>query len=219
MSKYYISKGISKKGPYTKEQLKAFKIQSDTLIWVDGNSEWQEASNFEDLKDVIIATPPSRTKSFTISSGKFRYKTLIFALLLTLPFYLLKSADGIKAYIFKLENKEAIKTYEFDRANTDTLASSKILLEQHQRNTELARKVIDSFNQEDLILNSFAKDYIFPLEDRIDIMETIKETVNKYMFGDSLFYSIFIFIVIVLIQLIPHRDIANYLNQFPKLFR
>jgi cytoskeletal protein RodZ len=58
MKKYYLHNGQVESGPFDFEQLKEMQLNSDTLIWYDGLSEWTKIKNIEDLKSIYIPKPP-----------------------------------------------------------------------------------------------------------------------------------------------------------------
>ena len=56
--KYFIAFGDTKKGPFSLEEVKGYKLERNTLIWKEGLDEWRKAEEFEELKSLFIATPP-----------------------------------------------------------------------------------------------------------------------------------------------------------------
>lgn len=64
MRKYYIHDGQGEVGPFEIEQLKKMQIRQDTPIWHEGLQNWTTANNIEELKTILMATPP-RFESFT----------------------------------------------------------------------------------------------------------------------------------------------------------
>lgn len=55
---YYIFNGNIKKGPFTLDQLKEETLTQSTLIWYDGLADWTNVYNVEEIKEIIIKTPP-----------------------------------------------------------------------------------------------------------------------------------------------------------------
>lgn len=58
MKKYFINKGAEKKGPFTLEELKKMELTEDYLVWANGFDDWTKITDVEELKDIIIDTPP-----------------------------------------------------------------------------------------------------------------------------------------------------------------
>jgi len=58
MQKYFLHKDGRQVGPYSKEDLQQIRITRDTMIWFDGQADWQEASAIEELSDLFINQPP-----------------------------------------------------------------------------------------------------------------------------------------------------------------
>lgn len=59
MSKKYfiVSKG-QKEGPYTVDELSRIEISSSTLVWSNDLTDWTEARNVPDLKNLLKNIPP-----------------------------------------------------------------------------------------------------------------------------------------------------------------
>ena len=51
MRKYFIKDGDAKKGPFTLEQLKLEKINTNSPIWFEELGEWVTAGEVEELED------------------------------------------------------------------------------------------------------------------------------------------------------------------------
>ncbi len=58
MKKYFFNDGISQQGPFTLEELKTKSITAETPVWYDGLPDWTTARQVEELKDIIVHTPP-----------------------------------------------------------------------------------------------------------------------------------------------------------------
>ncbi len=58
MKKYFLNDGTGQQGPFTLEELKEKNIKADTPIWYDGLASWTTAGALDELKDVIVHTPP-----------------------------------------------------------------------------------------------------------------------------------------------------------------
>jgi|688.fasta_scaffold502274_1 hypothetical protein len=55
---YYTHKHGKQLGPFSLEELKEQGITNETDVWREGMSEWQKASNVEELRQIIASTPP-----------------------------------------------------------------------------------------------------------------------------------------------------------------
>jgi hypothetical protein len=63
MEKYYfIEKNGTKQGPYKLSELKQQTIYFNELIWRSDSEQWKKASDFEELIDIFIITPPPTPK-------------------------------------------------------------------------------------------------------------------------------------------------------------
>lgn len=58
MKKYFLNDGAGQQGPFTLEELKEKNIRTDTPVWYDGLPGWTTAGALDELKDIIIHTPP-----------------------------------------------------------------------------------------------------------------------------------------------------------------
>lgn len=58
MRTYYIHENGQQAGPFSIEELKNKAITSQTPIWTEGMDQWLEAGKIEELKSIIIKTPP-----------------------------------------------------------------------------------------------------------------------------------------------------------------
>ncbi|MBT3933065.1 MAG: DUF4339 domain-containing protein [Bacteroidetes bacterium] len=63
MKKYYIVEKGKKSGPFNLEELRMKNINLDTLIWFDGQQDWDKAKNIKEL-EIIIKTPNKRKRLF-----------------------------------------------------------------------------------------------------------------------------------------------------------
>lgn len=64
MKKYYYLDGLNRKGPYSEEDLIAFNLDSDTLIWTEGLENWTPLKNVTNLLKVM--PPPIPDKDITL---------------------------------------------------------------------------------------------------------------------------------------------------------
>ncbi len=58
MKKYYFNDGTAQQGPFTLEELQAKNITAETPVWYDGLPDWTTAGQVEELKDILVHTPP-----------------------------------------------------------------------------------------------------------------------------------------------------------------
>lgn len=58
MINYFIEKDGQQLGPFTKEELKSYKITKTTFVWHEGLNDWTEAKNVTDISDILISLPP-----------------------------------------------------------------------------------------------------------------------------------------------------------------
>ena len=59
---YFIINNGVKEGAFTFEELKQKDIYDTTLIWKAGWEDWKVAKDVEEMKTLIIATPPPSPK-------------------------------------------------------------------------------------------------------------------------------------------------------------
>lgn len=77
MKSYFIHDGNKRTGPFTFDDLKQKGIEASTFIWFDGLDKWTEAAKIQELKDIIIKSPPPLDKSPTIKQTLKRTKKII----------------------------------------------------------------------------------------------------------------------------------------------
>jgi len=58
MRKYFYTDGVTKIGPFSKEELKTQNISRITKIWYFGLANWTELSKITELNDIISTIPP-----------------------------------------------------------------------------------------------------------------------------------------------------------------
>ena len=58
MRKYFYTDGVSKFGPFSKDELKSQQIKRNTKVWFFGLEKWTEISEISDLDDIISTIPP-----------------------------------------------------------------------------------------------------------------------------------------------------------------
>ncbi len=92
MKKYYIIENNEKKGPFSFEKLKEFKISFDTLIWTEGFTDWTKAKNIDELKADLDKIPPplpkNKERKINISKKAINYsKRILIGLILGIFFF------------------------------------------------------------------------------------------------------------------------------------
>jgi len=58
MSKYFLTDGKDKFGPFSKKELSNQNISRETKVWCYGMEKWTELSQVSDLRDLISSIPP-----------------------------------------------------------------------------------------------------------------------------------------------------------------
>ena len=77
MKSYFIHDGHQTTGPFTFDDLKQRGIEASTLIWFDGIDKWTEAVNIQELKDIIIKSPPPLDKTSPIKQTIDKTKKIL----------------------------------------------------------------------------------------------------------------------------------------------
>lgn len=60
--KYFVFIKGKRLGPYTFCELKSKNIFNTTLVWKEGMKEWQQAKKIDELKEIILISPPPLLK-------------------------------------------------------------------------------------------------------------------------------------------------------------
>lgn len=63
MKKFYFHDGSTQQGPFDIEDLKTKKLTKNTPVWYEGLKEWTIAGEVDELKGILIVTPPPITKN------------------------------------------------------------------------------------------------------------------------------------------------------------
>lgn len=69
MIEFYTYDGISKKGPFSLEDIKNDNISKSTLIWKRGNKGWIEAKRIPELQEMFREVPPPLPENKKIGSS------------------------------------------------------------------------------------------------------------------------------------------------------
>jgi len=72
MRKYFYTDGVSKFGPFSKDELKSQKITRNTKVWYYGLEKWKEISEIGELVDIISTIPPELKSSNSHSESKIQ---------------------------------------------------------------------------------------------------------------------------------------------------
>lgn len=70
MSKYFYTDGVSRFGPFSKDELKAQKITRSTKVWFFGLEHWTELNKIKELNDIFVAIPPELKHPNITNSNK-----------------------------------------------------------------------------------------------------------------------------------------------------
>lgn len=64
---YFFQQAGTKKGPFKLQALKQLTIYFNDLVWRSDSDQWKKASDFDELSDIVIITPPPTPKEKKIS--------------------------------------------------------------------------------------------------------------------------------------------------------
>jgi hypothetical protein len=98
MKSYFIHDGNQKTGPFSFDDLKIRGIEASTLIWFDGIDNWTEAINVQELKDIIIKSPPPLDRTSPIKKTLDKTKKIL-------------ESDIVDAIENKIPNKKGKKDF------------------------------------------------------------------------------------------------------------
>jgi hypothetical protein len=75
MKKFYLHNGNEQSGPFDLNELREKKIIKNTPIWYEGISDWTNAENVDELKDLFKSTtPPPFKKNIQAKPVKKSYR-------------------------------------------------------------------------------------------------------------------------------------------------
>lgn len=63
MKKYYLNDGLNNIGPFDITELKDQNLNKNSQVWYDGLEEWTTAGELDELKSIIVSTPPPIKKN------------------------------------------------------------------------------------------------------------------------------------------------------------
>ena len=110
---FYILQNNMKQGPYSLEELSGKNIDTDTMVWSVGFSNWKPAKNVPELSDLLSSLPPVPPPSQPMPKT-WLVESIIVTCLCCLPF-------GIIGII----NATKIETLYFSGAYEQALYRSK----------------------------------------------------------------------------------------------
>lgn len=58
MKKYFLNDGTGQQGPFSLEELKEKNLKADSPVWYEGLPDWTTVGALDELKDVLMHTPP-----------------------------------------------------------------------------------------------------------------------------------------------------------------
>ena len=193
MNKYYISKGLKKIGPISIDELNSQNINSKTLIWKEGDSDWKTAENFTELKEIIKVSPPSRgLKNIRLNNI---FKSFLLSFSISAFMCIALSQTAIEAIIFKIQHKEQLNSSNAD----DQLEY-------------LMRKDFSSF----IVYYTDRNTSNYQDFTRIKVNETLDKVIDETIFTHALPISGVIFIVTFLFFCLPISQYLNYLRSLYK---
>jgi hypothetical protein len=70
MRKYFYTDGVTKYGPFSKEELKSKTITRSTKVWYYGLDQWTEINKIDELNDIFVGIPPELKPLNTLNEKK-----------------------------------------------------------------------------------------------------------------------------------------------------
>ena len=74
MKQYYYAENGQQFGPFTIEELSVKKIKKETLVWYDGLGNWVSAGNVDELKSILVSTPPPLHQEEISNNSNYEYQ-------------------------------------------------------------------------------------------------------------------------------------------------
>ncbi|MES2239220.1 MAG: GYF domain-containing protein [Bacteroidota bacterium] len=133
MKKYYLHNGTESSGPFDLEELKIKQITAKTPVWSSGMPDWKNAEEIDELKFVLIITPPPFKATPPIPKREEK-KTKIMGLNKS-TFYLISFLAFFIIGVFVLNILEEHRSKEFEQKNSKT--------ESENRQFQLQQKEIE----------------------------------------------------------------------------
>lgn len=209
MEKYYLYQGITKKGPYSLNELKKHKIYAESKIWKEGLEDWTPASEFQELQKIIQLKPPSRIKPlsyFIKDSSELKLKATLIITFCVYLFTALVLIGGLETLIFKFNNEELL---------VDPTPAEKEVILRRKDSSETLR-IID--------VNKY-REYIPNVDiDDPNLNVLLKEKLNSII-GNAFFGPVTILITIVTFAIsmisnnFKYEDFRTYLNQYRDILK
>ncbi len=142
MKKYYLHDGKENIGPFDLDELKSKGIKKDTIVWCEGMQDWTSAGVIDELKNIVLVTPPPITKKAEINLppvlkpktnwfrwfGKMLLITLLFVVAIGLISSYFESKNDVPNYeesVMSIAEIEATTPINF--LNTDGTYKSNFL--------------------------------------------------------------------------------------------
>lgn len=133
MKKYYIVEKGKRLGPFNLEELRTKNITADTLIWFNGQQDWEKAKNISEL-GIILKTSNKRNNLFWL---------LVISVIATL--YLIQT--------FEDKSLNYYETTKFEYPNAE-LEDQYIIPDLYEK--EQLQKLIEAIDYDNPITNDYA---------------------------------------------------------------
>lgn len=64
---FYLNSATGKSGPFTAEELVSKNISRDTMVWIEGYTDWMAAGDIPELSEIIRTSAPAH-KTFGLDT-------------------------------------------------------------------------------------------------------------------------------------------------------
>jgi hypothetical protein len=71
---YFIIKDVNKEGPFKLDDLKNMNLSKHTQVWRSDFDKWENISNVDELKNLVLIEPPKTEKELKIEESKSKFK-------------------------------------------------------------------------------------------------------------------------------------------------
>lgn len=106
MSNWYLINNGQQVSPMSKEQMLAYGLAPNTMVWKEGMPQWTQAFNVPELMDVLHSNPVPPTAPAQHTSGKDKTAAGVLAILLGFLgihyFYIGKVAAGFISILLSM---------------------------------------------------------------------------------------------------------------------
>jgi GYF domain 2 len=112
MKEYYLFIENKKVGPLTIEELATYKINFDSLVWFQGQKDWEKIKNIEELSSLIKVPPPhpyeikEEQKKHNKQIIRAIAKALLYSLLISTIIFLISISLYNYTYYLKPDMKD-----------------------------------------------------------------------------------------------------------------